>query len=143
VLSQPFASTADFDRLQLPASDARRTALALANPLSEDEPLLRTTLLPGLLRLLARNVGRGSPTSRCMRWGRFPPAPRLAGIAPILPVDRGPTAVELASLEAGLPAQPLRLAWCWPAIAKLAGWWAAAGPPDGRTPSRPSARCCG
>src|SRR5262249_58206739 len=59
VLSQPFPSAADFDRLQLPAGDARRTALRLANPLSEDEPLLRSTLLPGLLRVLARNIGRG------------------------------------------------------------------------------------
>ena len=32
VLSQPFASTADFDRLQLPADDARRTALAAGEP---------------------------------------------------------------------------------------------------------------
>ena len=37
----------------------RRQALAVADPLSEDEPLLRTTLLPGLLRVLARNIGRG------------------------------------------------------------------------------------
>ncbi len=39
--------------------DPRRPAVAVANPLSEDQPLLRTTLLPGLFRALARNVGRG------------------------------------------------------------------------------------
>jgi phenylalanyl-tRNA synthetase beta chain len=33
--------------------------VVVANPLSDDEPLLRTTLLPGLLRVLARNAGRG------------------------------------------------------------------------------------
>ena len=45
--------------LQLPPEDPRRQVLALANPLSDDEPLLRTTLLPGLLRVLNRNIGRG------------------------------------------------------------------------------------
>jgi phenylalanyl-tRNA synthetase beta chain len=124
VLSQPFASTADFDRLQLPAGDARRTALALANPLSEDEPLLRTTLLPGLLRVLARNVGRGFADVALYEMGTvFRPRPGSPGIAPILPVDRGPTAAELATLEAGLPAQPLRLGVVLAGDRELAGWW--------------------
>jgi phenylalanyl-tRNA synthetase beta chain len=124
VLSQPFVSTADFDRLQLPADDARRTALRLANPLSEDEPLLRTTLLPGLLRVLARNVGRGFADVALYEMGTvFRPRPGSPGIAPILPVDRGPTAAELATLEAGLPAQPLRLGVVLAGDRELAGWW--------------------
>src|SRR5499427_7876666 len=124
VLSQPFASAADFDRLQLPADDARRTALRLANPLTEDEPLLRTTLLPGLLRVLARNVGRGFPDVALYEMGRvFRPRPGSPGTAPILPVDRGPTAAELASLEAGLPDQPLRLGLVLAGERELAGWW--------------------
>jgi phenylalanyl-tRNA synthetase beta chain len=126
VLSQPFTSAADFDRLQLPAGDARRTALRLANPLSEDEPLLRTTLLPGLLRVLARNIGRGFPDVALYEMGRvFRPRPGSPGIAPILPVDRGPTAVEAASLEAGLPDQPLRLGVAAAGERDLAGWWGA------------------
>jgi phenylalanyl-tRNA synthetase beta chain len=126
VLSQPFTSTADFDRLQLPAGDARRTALALANPLSEDEPLLRTTLLPGLLRVLARNAGRGFADLALYEMGAvFRPRPGSPGIAPILPVDRRPTAAEVASLEAGLPAQPLRLGVVLAGDRELAGWWGA------------------
>jgi len=129
VLSQPFASTADFGRLQLPASDARRTALALANPLSKDEPLLRTTLLPGLLRVLARNVGRGFADVALYEMGTvFRPRPGSPGIAPILPVDRGPTAAEVASLEAGLPAQPLRLGVVLAGDRELAGWWGGGRP---------------
>ena len=124
VLSSPFTSTADFGRLQLPAGDARRTALRLANPLSEDEPLLRTTLLPGLLRVMARNAGRGFPDVELYEMGRvFRPRPGSPGIAPILPVDRGPTAVEVASLEAGLPGQPLRLGLVLAGERELAGWW--------------------
>ncbi len=129
VLSQPFAAAADFDRLQLPADDARRTALRLANPLSEDEPLLRTTLLPGLLRVLARNVGRGFADVALYEMGTvFRPRPGSPGIAPILPVDRGPTAAELASLEAGLPAQPLRLGVVLAGDRELPGWWGSGRP---------------
>ena len=124
VLSQPFTSSADFDRLQLSAGDARRTALRLANPLSEDEPLLRTTLLPGLLRVLARNIGRGFADVTLYEMGLvFRPRPGSPGTAPILPVDRGPTPVEVASLEAGLPAQPLRLGVVLAGKRELAGWW--------------------
>ncbi|HEY1344995.1 MAG TPA: phenylalanine--tRNA ligase subunit beta [Streptosporangiaceae bacterium] len=129
VLSQPFASAADFDRLQLPAGDARRTAVTLANPLSEDEPLLRTTLLPGLLRVLARNAGRGFADVALYEMGTvFRPIPGSPGIAPILPVDRGPTAAEVASLEAGLPAQPLRLGVVLAGQRELAGWWGGGRP---------------
>jgi phenylalanyl-tRNA synthetase beta chain len=129
VLSQPFASAADFDRLQLPADDARRTALRLANPLTEDEPLLRTTLLPGLLRVLARNVGRGFADVALYEMGTvFRPRPGSPGVAPILPVDRGPTPAEVASLEAGLPAQPLRLGVVLAGDRELAGWWGGGRP---------------
>jgi len=129
VLSQPFASAADFDRLQLPAGDARRTAVRLANPLTEDEPLLRTTLLPGLLRVLARNVGRGFADVALYEIGAvFRPRPGSPGTDPILPVDRGPTAAELASLEAGLPAQPVRLGVVLAGDREPAGWWGGGRP---------------
>ncbi len=124
VLSHPFVSAADDDRLQLPADDARRTAVRLANPLSEDEPLLRTTLLPGLLRVLSRNVGRGFADLALYEMGAvFRPRPGSPGVAPILRVDRGPAAAEVASLEAGLPAQPLRLAVVLAGDREQAGWW--------------------
>ena len=48
------------DAFGLPADDPRRRAARVANPLSEAEPELRTSLLPGLLSVLVRNVGRGN-----------------------------------------------------------------------------------
>src|SRR5206468_1550979 len=60
VLSYPFVSPAAADALGLPGDDPRRSAVRLANPLSAEEPLLRTTLLPPLLATLRRNIGRGS-----------------------------------------------------------------------------------
>jgi phenylalanyl-tRNA synthetase beta chain len=59
VQTWPFQSQAALDRLELPAGDPRRNALHLANPLSEETPELRTTLLPGLIEVAGRNLARG------------------------------------------------------------------------------------
>jgi phenylalanyl-tRNA synthetase beta chain len=124
VLSWPFGSRSDADLLGLPADDLRRAAVMVANPLSEDEPLLRTTLLPGLLRVLARNIGRGFADTALFETGLvFRPRPGQAPSAPILPVDRGPTVTELASLEAALPDQPLRVGAVLAGMRSLDGWW--------------------
>ena len=124
VMSWPFGSRADADLLGLPPEDMRRHAVEVANPLSEDEPLLRTTLLPGLLRVLARNVGRGFADTALFEIGLvFRPRPRAAASAPILPVDRGPSVAELASLEAALPDQPLWLGAVLAGERVLDGWW--------------------
>ena len=124
VLSWPFGSRTDADLLGLPTDDIRRAAVTVANPLSEDEPLLRTTLLPGLFRVLARNVGRGFADTALFEIGQvFRPRPGAAPSAPILPVDRGPSVAELASLEAALPDQPLRVGAVLTGARVLDGWW--------------------
>ncbi len=124
VLDPPFASEADWDSLQLPAGDDRRRALRLANPLTGDEPLLRTTLLPGLFRTLNRNVGRGFADVALYEIGlvyRLRPTP--PGPPPRLPVDRGPTADELAAIDAALPLQPVRVGAVLAGEHEQAGWW--------------------
>ncbi|MGE5137601.1 MAG: phenylalanine--tRNA ligase subunit beta [Gemmatimonadota bacterium] len=124
VLSQPFGGAADFDRLQLPAGDRRRAALRLANPLNDDEPLLRTTLLPGLLRVAVRNLGRGFADLALYEIGQvFRPRPDGEPVAPILPVDRGPAPEEVATLAAALPDQPVRVAVVLTGNREQAGWW--------------------
>jgi phenylalanyl-tRNA synthetase beta chain len=124
VLSSPFASRSDADRLGLPPEDLRRPAVVVANPLSGDEPLLRTTLLPGLFRVLARNIGRGFADTALFEIGLvFRPRPGAAPAAPILAVDRGPTVAELATLEAALPDQPRHLAAVLTGAHELDGWW--------------------
>ncbi len=47
VRSYPFLGTADLDRLGLPEGDPLRDTIRIANPISEEEPFLATTLLPG------------------------------------------------------------------------------------------------
>jgi len=54
----PFVNPAWIDALRLEADDPRRTALRITNPIHEDEPLLRTTLLPSVLRLIHQNRSR-------------------------------------------------------------------------------------
>jgi phenylalanyl-tRNA synthetase beta chain len=57
------------DRLRLPAEDVRRCAPVLENPLSEDQSLLRTTLLGSLLDVAAYNSARGAADLRLFEMG--------------------------------------------------------------------------
>jgi phenylalanyl-tRNA synthetase beta chain len=143
VLSSPFGSRSDAGLLDLPPEDMRRPAVAVANPLSEDEPLLRTTLLPGLLRVLGWNIGRGFGDLALFETGMvFRPRPGAAASAPILAVNRGPSVAELASLEAALPDQPLRVAAVLAGERELDGWWGP-GRPASWTDAIEAARAVG
>ncbi len=64
-----FASTTVADRLRLSAEDPRRHGPVVENPLSEDQSLLRTTLLGSLLDTAARNVARGMGDLRLFEVG--------------------------------------------------------------------------
>jgi phenylalanyl-tRNA synthetase beta chain len=124
VNTEPFAPVAEAGNLMLPPEDPRRPAVRVANPLSEDQPLLRTTLLPGLFRTLLRNIGRGFPDTALFETGVvFLPRPGAPSAAPILATDRGPTVAELATLEAALPDQPARIAGVLAGDRELPGWW--------------------
>ena len=122
--SYPFVGTADVDALGLPDGDDRRNALRLANPLREEEPLLRTTLLPGLLSALRRNVGRGTTDVALFEVGPvFRPGPGRLPEPPRPPVDGRPADDEVAALDAALPAQPMRVGAVLVGARERAGWW--------------------
>jgi phenylalanyl-tRNA synthetase beta chain len=123
VISGPFGSEADFDRLGLAAGDRRRRAVRLANPIREEEPLMRTTLLPGLFRVISRNAGRGFADLALFEIGNVAIAHTRPLVAPILPVDRGPTGEELASLQAALPDQPRHVGVVLSGEREPSGWW--------------------
>jgi phenylalanyl-tRNA synthetase beta chain len=124
VTSTPFGSATDADRLQLPADDPRRQAVRLVNPIRDEEPLMRTTLLPGLLGVLARNVGRGFTDLALFETGLvFLSPPGGLPAAPIPPVDGPPSAADVDALAAALPDQPLHLAVVLAGHRELAGWW--------------------
>ncbi|RPK33733.1 Phenylalanine--tRNA ligase beta subunit [Streptomyces sp. ADI92-24] len=151
-LNYPFTGEAVLDQLGLDADDDRRRTVRLVNPLSDEEPSLRTTLLPGLLGALRRNDGRGSHDLALFETGLvfIPQAlssvragePPLTGqgTKPVrLPVDRRPSDEEIASLDATLPRQPRRAAVVLAGAREQAGWWGK-GRPAGWADSVEAAR---
>ncbi|MFK8908061.1 phenylalanine--tRNA ligase subunit beta [Streptomyces sp. YS-3] len=126
----PFVSEQVFDQLGLAADDPGRRVVKLVNPLNDEEPALRTTLLPGLLTALRRNAGRGSHDLALFETGLvFKPTER-PGVAGRLPVDRRPTDEEIAALDAVLPAQPRHAAVVLAGAREQAGWWGKGRPAD-------------
>ena len=55
IITYSFVSPAIFDQIRLPKEDTRRSALRIQNPLGEDTSIMRTTALPSMLDILARN----------------------------------------------------------------------------------------
>ncbi|GAA5198894.1 phenylalanine--tRNA ligase subunit beta [Rugosimonospora acidiphila] len=129
-LSYPFVAAGALDALGLPDDDSRRAAVRLANPLSDEEPLLRTTLLPPLLGTVRRNLGRGQRDVALFELGtvflRRPDQPA----APAMGVDGRPSESDLAATEAAIPHQPWHVAAVLVGDVERAGWWGA-----GRTAS--------
>ncbi|MFT4009258.1 MAG: phenylalanine--tRNA ligase subunit beta [Nocardioidaceae bacterium] len=122
VISFPFVGAEDFDALGLPDDDPLRSTVLLSNPLRSEQPAYTTTLLPGLLRAAARNVGRGQTGVALFETGTVAFRSE-AGAAPIYGVDRRPTEAELAKLFAAIPAQPLHLAVVLAGERDRGGWW--------------------
>jgi phenylalanyl-tRNA synthetase beta chain len=122
VLLLPFVAGDVVERLGLEPGDPRCAAVRVANPLSDDEAYLRTSLLPGLIAAAARNVSRGNPDVALFEMGTVFLAATHPEPVAIPPVDRRPTPEELLALEALLPAQPTHIG------AVLTGQWLSAGP---------------
>ncbi|MFG2957011.1 phenylalanine--tRNA ligase subunit beta [Streptomyces sp. NPDC048291] len=126
----PFVSEQVFDQLGLAADDPARRVVRLTNPLNDEEPALRTSLLPGLLGALRRNDGRGAHDLALFETGLVFLPRAEQGIAGHLPVDRRPTDAELAALDAVLPEQPRHVAVVLTGAREQAGWWGKGRPAD-------------
>ena len=50
-----FISPKYYDKIGMPAEDARRKSIVISNPLGEDTSVMRTTAIPSMLEVLARN----------------------------------------------------------------------------------------
>lgn len=116
VLTFPFASAEDLDRLGIPAEDPKRRLVRLANPLAETQPYLRTTMLPGLFAAVTRNTSRGNDDLALFESGSVFRSVRSVA-APIPPVTGRPSQADLAAIAEALPQQPKHLA------AVLSGHW--------------------
>ncbi|MFI8488076.1 phenylalanine--tRNA ligase subunit beta [Streptomyces rubrogriseus] len=129
-LNYPFVGEQVFDQLGLAADDPARRVVRLVNPLSDEEPALRTSLLPGLLAALRRNDGRGAHDLALFETGLvFHPRDEQR-VAANLPVDRRPGEDDLAALDAALPDQPRHVAVVLVGAREQAGWWGKGRPAD-------------
>jgi phenylalanyl-tRNA synthetase beta chain len=129
VLCYPFVGSAVLDTFGVPEDDERRALVRVSNPLSDDEPYLRTTLLPGLLAAAVRNVGRGAAGFAVYEAGSvFLSADAAAAVAPSPSTAHRPSDDELAALDALLPCQPRHLAGVLVGDIDAAGWWGAGRP---------------
>ena len=58
VISYSFDSESSCDRLQIKPDDPRRSRIHILNPLTEDQTVMRTSLVPGILSTMAYNITR-------------------------------------------------------------------------------------
>jgi phenylalanyl-tRNA synthetase beta chain len=123
VLTLPFVPADAADALGLAADDKRRLAVRVANPIAEDAAYLRTTLLSGLIAAAVRNIGRGQQDLALFEVGRvFREQPGAPVRVPTPPVDRRPSAEEIAALDSVLPKQARHVAALLTGRREPAGW---------------------
>ncbi|HEY8294484.1 MAG TPA: phenylalanine--tRNA ligase subunit beta, partial [Micrococcaceae bacterium] len=109
VMAYPFVSKANNDIFGAAEAGAPRSAVKLANPLSEEHGFLRTSILPGLIEVAKRNHSRGFRDLAVFEAGLvFLPDGQL-GTASIPPLGARPDDDVLDSLYNGLPEQPLHV----------------------------------
>jgi phenylalanyl-tRNA synthetase beta chain len=126
VLSYPFVAPELFDRLGYAADDPRRAAVALSNPLSDEAPLLRTSVLDTLVDTLRRNVARGSRDAAVYEVGLVTVAPQQPVLAPVPGIEARPDDATLAAILAAVPQQPRHAAYAAAGDLEPAGPWGAA-----------------
>ncbi|UOD82688.1 phenylalanine--tRNA ligase subunit beta [Paenarthrobacter ureafaciens] len=110
VLSYPFVSKAANDTFGVAEEGAERPALKLANPISEEQGFLRTSILPGLIEVARRNHSRGFRDVALYEAGSvFLPEGKI-GTESIPPLGVRPADEVLEGLFDGVPHQPLHIA---------------------------------
>jgi phenylalanyl-tRNA synthetase beta chain len=132
VLPTPFLPAGVFDQWGLPADDPRRKATQVLNPLESDRPQLATTLLPGLLEALGRNVSRGAVDVALFAIAEVVESTSETRAVERIPNDRRPTDEEIATLDASLPCQPQHVGVVMAGLREPAGPWGPGRPVEAR-----------
>ena len=70
IITYSFISPSYYDKIDLPADSPLRNSLKILNPLGEDTSIMRTTILPSMLELLARNYNYRNKSARLYELGR-------------------------------------------------------------------------
>ncbi len=95
VVGWSFTDPGEAGRLRIAADDPRAKPVLLANPLSEDQSAMRTTLLGSLLDVAARNTARGADTLALFESAR------------VYLTERPPTGRKRADIDRNRPVDPL------------------------------------
>jgi phenylalanyl-tRNA synthetase beta chain len=123
ILPTPFLPAGVFDKWGLAADDPRRAATHVINPLEADRPQLATTLLPGLLEALGRNVSRGAVDTALFAIAQVVESTTDTRAVERIPTGRRPTSEEIATLDASLPHQPQHVGAVLTGLREPAGPW--------------------
>ncbi len=123
VLSYPFVGPERFDAFGYAADDPRRVSVRLANPLQDEAPLMRTSVLDTLLDTLARNVARGSRDVAVYEVGLVTRGRVDQPVTPVPPVDRRPDAATVSAILSAVPEQPRQAAFAASGDAVPPGPW--------------------
>jgi len=121
VYNYPFISQAMLDDLGF--TGKRAAAFRIANPMSEDFPLLRTHILPGLLQAAVRNQSRGSKNVALFEigtifrnWNELPALPQISTASRPSPSDE-------QRIYDGVPDQPTMIGGVVLGQLSPSGWW--------------------
>ena len=123
VRNYPFMGQYELDNLSLAADDARRNTVKLANPLSDEQPLMRSTLLPGLVSAVNRNTSRGFSDVPLFEIASVSFAVASGSEVPRPSVLAKPDDSEIAKLQALVPSQPTHICAVITGAIQSSGWW--------------------
>jgi phenylalanyl-tRNA synthetase beta chain len=109
---------------------ARARTVKLANPLSDEAPLMRISILSTLVDALRRNVARGAKDVGLFELGLVVALEQEQLKAPTEDVGIRPSEEVLARIRAAVPAQPRHVGFLLAGESERAGWWGQGRPAD-------------
>ncbi|MFV0634938.1 phenylalanine--tRNA ligase subunit beta [Demequina sp.] len=121
VLTYPFISESRLDELGIPDEDPRRDWVALANPLSAEQPFMRTTMIATLVDAVKVNLGRGEQDVAVYELGRSYQAKEIGEVARTFS-GSAITPDDVEALNKALPGQRRRVGGIMAGNRVRAGW---------------------
>ena len=123
VWNPPFVGADRFAALGEDPQQARARTVALANPLSDEAPLLRTSILATLVDTLRRNVSRGFKDVALFEIGLVVALEGAQRPAPTVDVGVLPSDEVLTAIHAAVPPQPRHLGFIMAGERDRGGPW--------------------
>ncbi len=123
VRNYPFMGENELNDLSIASDDVRRNTVKLANPLSDEQPLMRSTLLPGLVSAVNRNTSRGFSDVPLFEIASVSFAVASSSEVPRPSVLAKPNQDEIAKLQALVPNQPTHIGAVITGAIQTSGWW--------------------